>query len=480
MGVRKRGEVKAGLTKSVLAVTVAAVQWTNACNAQTYSVLHTFTNNPDGTQPYAGLTVSGTTLFGTTRSGGSADSGMLFKINTDGTGFAVLKNFDKTVWGETGYTNSGGRWPLTDLVLNNDTLYGTTSGGGQFGFGTIFSIKTNGLGFTVLKDCDYGIMSYPNALTLDGATLYGTTYGFITGDGSMGCGTVYRINVDGTGFTVLKSFLGATNNGSGYANSDGAYPVGGVALSGGILYGTTRFGGTNGHGTVFKLGKDGTQFTSLTNFVINYSDLLEPQAGLVVAGSTLYGTAPSGNRYGTVFKLTTDGGGLTCFNTVRTNGVSYAVLTLSGNTLFGATRNGGASGNGVIFKINTDGTGYVTLKNFRGGNGSAPLSPVVLSDSSLYGTTYAGGSKGNGVLFKLDLASTPVVTIASHAVVSNRFYLTWNAILGEYYQVQYTTNLSQPDWLDAGSPITATNTVAMASYYNWFDQRRFYRVVYLP
>jgi len=471
--------VKAKTLRLLLGVTTAAGLLNTTLKAQTYSVLHTFTNAPDGSQPFAGLTVSGTTLYGTTRNGGDADSGTIFKINADGTGFAVIRSFSWATWGDHGYTNSDGQWPTKDLLLSDNTLYGTTSSGGQFGYGTIFRVKTNGTDYSVLYHCDYGIMSYPNELALDGNTLYGTTYGYITGDGHLGCGTVFRINTDGTGFAVLKSFLGAANGDTGYTNTDGAYPAGGVAISGDTLYGTTRFGGTNGWGTVFRLNTNGTGFTLLTNFAVNYSDVMEPQAGLVVTGDTLCGTATWG-RYGTVFALDTDGGGLTNFNAGRTNGFSFATLTLSGNTLFGTTRSGGASGGGVVFKINTDGTGYTVLKNFRGSNGFTPYSRVVLCEGSLYGTTYAGGSKGKGVIFKLDLASTPVVAITSPAVASNRFYLTWNAIYGECYQVQYATSLHSPTWFNAGSLVTATAPTVTTNYYNWTDRQRFYRVLYLP
>jgi uncharacterized repeat protein (TIGR03803 family) len=77
--------------------------------------------------------------------------------------------------------------------------------------------------------------------------LYGTT----KSGGSGGSGTVFRLNTDGTGFATLYSFT-AADPGTG-TNRDGAYPVSGLILSGGVLYGTTSSGGTAGYGTVFSL-----------------------------------------------------------------------------------------------------------------------------------------------------------------------------------------------------------------------------------
>ena len=59
---------------------------------------------------------------------------------------------------------------------------------------------------------------------------------------------MFKINTDGSGFAVLKSFAGA----------DGAGPYAGLTPSGNILYGTTYYGGTWDNGTIFKIGTDGS------------------------------------------------------------------------------------------------------------------------------------------------------------------------------------------------------------------------------
>ena len=89
---------------------------------------------------------------------------------------------------------------------------------------------------------------------LSDTRLYGTTY---YGGNNNGYGTVFAVNTDGSGFTVLKAFTGG---------NDGANPEAGMVLSGTTLYGATGQGGSNDFGTVFKVNTDGTGFTVLKNF----------------------------------------------------------------------------------------------------------------------------------------------------------------------------------------------------------------------
>ena len=74
---------------------------------------------------------------------------------------------------------------------------------------------------------------------------------------------------------------------------------------------------------------------------------------------------------------------------------SEAGLILSGNTLYGTASNGGSSGNGTVFAVNTDGTGFTTLHSFTDGNdGANPGAGLILSGNTLYGTASEGGSFG--------------------------------------------------------------------------------------
>ena len=139
--------------------------------------------------------------------------------------------------------NFGGNFnphnPEGGLVLSGNTLYGKTTSGGSSGHGTVFAVNTDGSGFTLLHDFTGGDGYAPVAgLLLSGNTLYGTTVG-----GSSGAATVFAVNTDGMGFLVLHVFTG----------DEGNSPQGDLILAGNTLYGTTMFGGTNGTGTVFSI-----------------------------------------------------------------------------------------------------------------------------------------------------------------------------------------------------------------------------------
>src|SRR5438552_8314630 len=84
-----------------------------------------------------------------------------------------------------------------------------------------------------------------------------------------------------------------------------------------------------------------------------------------------------------------------------------AGLILSGNTLYATAAEGGSSGNGTVFAVNTDGTSFTNLHIFTAlsgplsanSDGAFPDTGLILSDNILYGTAYYGGSSGNGTVF---------------------------------------------------------------------------------
>ena len=145
-----------------------------------------------------------------------------------------------------------------------------------------------------------------------------------------------------------------------------------LALSGGTLYGTASSGGTNfpGWGTVFKLNTDGTGFTNLYEFAQGNGGDDSRRRGLLLSGSTLYGTTPNtgGSTGGTVFKLNTDGSGFTVLANGSDGAQPQGGLVLSGDSFYGTASAGGVAGAGVVFKVNTNGTGFATLHVFHRGD----------------------------------------------------------------------------------------------------------------
>jgi uncharacterized repeat protein (TIGR03803 family) len=239
------------------------------------------------------------TLYGTTSAGGSGDDGTVFSVRTTGK-FHVLHRFSH---------GTDGSNPAAGLIDVKGTLYGTTSLGGShrtgyyFGFGTVFSIATDGTE-QVLHSFGHGSDGrHPEASLLDvNGTLYGTTYAGGAGSGcSDGCGTVFSVSTSGKE-SVLHRF------GDG---SDGAFPVAGLVDVKGTLYGTTEYGGTDGEGTVFSISTSGTE-KILHNFVESDGEI--PRASPINVNGTLYGTTWEGGKYGagTVFSISTSGAENVC------------------------------------------------------------------------------------------------------------------------------------------------------------------------
>ncbi len=97
--------------------------------------------NSDGANPMGELMLSGNTLYGTTQYGGSSGRGTLFAIGTDGAGFTTLHGFTATHFEGNNSVNSDGANPFAGLMLSGNTLYGTAQYGGGSGNGTVFSLS---------------------------------------------------------------------------------------------------------------------------------------------------------------------------------------------------------------------------------------------------------------------------------------------------------------------------------------------------
>jgi uncharacterized repeat protein (TIGR03803 family) len=317
-------------------------------DGSSFVLLHSFRGgNDDGWSPWGSLIISGSTLYGMTYCGGDNNSGTIFKIETNGDGFALLHEFSASP--------ANGKHPYGSLVISGSTLYGMTYYGGDNDIGTIFKIETSGADFTLLHEFIGGLDgSNPfGSLILSGSTLYGMTrYG-----GDSGYGTVFKIQLDGTVYTQLHAFSSGT--------FDGAFPSGDLIISGSTLYGMTFEGGDDNFGTIFKIETDGNGFTLLHSF----------------ASSGVEGENP------------------------------YANLTISGTTLYGMTPFGGKSEYGTIFSVQTNGTGFALLHEFVGGNddGSQPNGSLLISGSTLYGMTLYGGDNDIGVIFSLPVPAWTTV-----------------------------------------------------------------------
>jgi uncharacterized repeat protein (TIGR03803 family) len=198
----------------------------------TLTVLHTFTDEGDGTNPLSGLLRDAEgNLYGTTPYG-RYTSGIVFKVDPTGA-FTTLYDFDNSALAQPGNL-------IRDTAGN---LYGTTVLGGAQYAGTVFKLDPTGT-LTDLYTFTGGVDGeFPRALIRDSAgNFYGTTYQ----GGVYGRGVVYKLDTQNV-FTVLYTFTGGTD-GAGPSDS------GLIRDRAGNLYGTTE-----DVGVVFKLAPDGTE-----------------------------------------------------------------------------------------------------------------------------------------------------------------------------------------------------------------------------
>lgn len=395
------------------------------------TLLHSFTNGVDGSRPAAGLTLAPDgNVYGVTTHGGTYSNGTVFSITKDGT-FSSLYSF-------TG--EKDGAAPTGELVSDSTgLLYGTTLQGAS-GFGTVFTITTNGI-LTPL---------YAFSGAADGGSPFtgltlgpdGNYYGTTSGVGTTNDGTIFCITTNGS-LTTLHIFGGA----------DGVSPFGQLTLgTDGNLYGTTEYGGAANAGVIFRIDTNG-------DFVVLYNMATggDASSGGNCVGGLLQGT--DGAFYGVASQL----------------GISP-----DNNRPHPAEWNG----DGTVFRI-TAGGEFSVLYSFGQIlqsypiDGQNPIAGLIQGPGgNLYGTTYLGGSADNGTLFRLTLPAPAAPVFQSISNSAEATSLTWSALWGAQYQLQYNNNLNSTAWANIGPIRTTTNSSLTASDTTATAQR-FYRV-YIP
>ncbi len=416
-----RSSPRASAFARALVVALAMVAMPSA-HAQTYHILHSFTGAGDGGYPQAGVTIDRAgNLYGTTASGGPYQyNGTVYELKPHNGNWTLdtLYNF-----------GSGGRddgaVPYAGVVFGPDgSLYGTTSGGGSSGDGTVFKLSpparecqnvscswTETILHSFMGGGD-GATPYYGSLTFDPA---GNIYGATSAGGANnlgpchhgGCGTVFELSPSNGGWneTIIHAFGGA----------DGDFPLSGVVLDqAGNVYGTTSLGGQNlcdntPCGTVYELSYSaGSGWAESFLFSFSLAEGDTPDGGLTFDSSgNLYGT--TSNDEATVFKLTPSGGSWTYSLAYNLGGTDdqygprdTLVMDAAGN-LYGTTVEQYAVG--TVFKLTPSGDGtwtYTVLHAFEGSDGEFPIGGVAIDpNGNLYGTTSAGGLYGNGVVWEI-------------------------------------------------------------------------------
>ena len=384
-----------------------------------YEVLHAFTNFRAGAAP-ATLIVAGNRFYGTTFAGGFRSKtnckrgcGVVFSMALDGTDYRVLHRF------KGGAEGAG----PNDLVVIGGVVFGVTyqGGGGQCavsgvaGCGTVFRMSPDGSRYAMLHVFAHqnakGDGAFPDDVTSYRGDLYGVTFGGGGKCAPNGCGTLFRLSLQGEKFAIVHAFSGGR---------DGASPNAGLAVMGDALFGTTSAGGKDsegiGNGTIFRLSGE-SKYRLI--YSLHYG---MPRAGLLASGGVLYGTTASGGKpacpggCGSVFSIRPDGSGfsmLYAFDSLTGADTPDSNLVSLGGMLYGASSIGGthcpSAGCGTVFRISPAGTDYRVIYSFRGGARGAYPGEIVPVDTSVYGVAGGGPSCGNyrncGIIYRLQTAA---------------------------------------------------------------------------
>jgi uncharacterized repeat protein (TIGR03803 family) len=257
---------------------------------RTENVVHSFGDGPDGSEPTANVVAVKGALYGATGSGGSNGFGTVFS-------FDLKSGAETVVYSFCNAQNCGdGAIPESGLISVSGLLYGTTSGGGSHGHGTVFSLdpatgaETALYSFCALQNCADGNLPEDGLIAVNGM-LYGTTAAGGKTSCANGCGTVFAVNPQTGAESVVYSFCSQQKCADGETSSANLLNVNGA------LYGTTLAGGAFGGGVVFAVNPNSGIETVVHSFGAG-ADGAEPEYGLTAVGSALYGATVLGGAHG--------------------------------------------------------------------------------------------------------------------------------------------------------------------------------------
>ena len=341
----------------------------------------------NGAQPYAGL-ILGTngSFYGTTSAGGAYNQGAVFTVTPSG--MTNMVSFDGT----------NGAKPMGGLIQGLDgNFYGTTSAGGDYSNGTVFAMSPSGQ-LALLGSFDGTNGAQPQCV-LTQNPFDGNLYGTTPAGGEWGFGAAFSLTPPvfpespagpdsasplrlSTAITLLSSFDN-TNT--------GAYPSGGLIVGyDGNLYGTTSAGGSAfDSGTFYMVVPSSGALLPLLSF--SETNGAASRAPLFVSTNV---TSSAFSYYASVPLATA-------------NGYGY---------LYGTSAGGGTDQVGTIFGLTATGADTNMLSfSFAITNGAVPFDGLSQgADGLYYGTTSAGGGSGSGAVFSFDPSnSAPIKLVYS-------------------------------------------------------------------
>jgi len=439
--------------------------------SNTFTILYQFNSTTgEGVQSGGDLALGpdGQSLYGTCFANGYNGVGTIFVLTPNGSGGYTHQD----LYSFAGGTNDGGN-PYAGLTWYSNAFWGTTQTGGSNGFGTVFSFNPDPVPEHTVDGMTYAEYEAKAKLEASKQQPDAGLFGNSAGGGPT--------SEKGAVFSVTDEDLSVVLGFDGFGSDGGVAPSGALAiedigeegskirphsgsssqgtnvdLSKIILYGVTQSGGSNNWGTIYKVQADGSNFVVLHECDLIPSDGATPVGGMVLSGGVLYGTASGGgsNYNGVVFKINTDGTGyqnLFSFNYATTGDAPEGDLILVGNTLYGMTYVGGVGGGGTVFSIDTSGQNFTLLYsfsspmydgsgNYTNSDGGYPLAGLLYNNYTLYGLTPHGGPTGGGTAFAIKLPAPPSLAVATSPT---NLTLSWPSSASNY-MLQTTPDLSGP------------------------------------
>lgn len=318
--------------------------------------------------------------------------------------------------------------------------------------GTLFRINGDGTGFSIEHSFQAGTGWAPTGSLLLAAD--GKMYGMTTVGGPSNNGVIFRFDPATGVYSNLINFNG----------TNGAHPHHNlVQLSNGKIYGTTVQGGPSDEGVLFEYNPVSNSITVLHNF-----------AWINGGGSPFVGTvqAANGKLYGTCTVVTPGFAGVLysydlttgtyhvekTFNAAVDGYAGGNVLQASNGILYSSTNNGTDN----IYSFNTNNSVYTNLQPLTVADGYDSFGSLIeATNSKLYGLMAMGGVADDGVLFSYDHVTNTYVKLHDFEDAAGEFPqgTLLQAADGNLYGMTYGGGINDNGTVFKYNPVTAAFNV---------------------
>ncbi|MEM8897503.1 MAG: choice-of-anchor tandem repeat GloVer-containing protein, partial [Bacteroidota bacterium] len=394
--------------------------------------------NPGGSGTTGELTFAEGELYGMTKSGGSFNRGVIYKIDLDGTNLQTVAPFpielrgskshqfylDGKLWGTdnafnkgtlyyldlqdesinmvANFTDSTGLDPVSQLTLYDDKFWGITRRGGRSNKGTIYSVNSDGTDLQAVYHFSEVEGSGMGGITL--SVYDGKMWGTSSSGGTNSSGFIFTYELSSEEFSIEHNF----------SPSDVGYsPDYGLVLYNDRLWGIMKSGGQSTVGGVYSIDPTDTVHSPKLEHSFGVEAGFDPNAGLLVGnmpqrGECLFGiTAEGGDHWkGTIFIMDPDDGFIQTTSLGSEDfGSPTAGLTLANDKLYSMQQSLGAGFRGGLLALNltniqTERVYTSPREDLFGKSINTEL--FVTSTGHFIGVCSEGGKVGNGTIFSID------------------------------------------------------------------------------